>query len=157
MVMGGLISDTRGNTSDGPPAARRASRSSAASSASRSCKNNRTELVLFITPRVVENEIDYDAVINDLRRRMENLDRVFPGTSDLARVAAEHPDRVPRWLAPSVSSCRRCRSRSSRCRPRRRQDHPRADRCTQADVSPAAVATGDARSRKLDVKRDVVR
>ena len=42
-------------------------------------KNNRTELVLFITPRVVETRVDIRGVIDDLRRRMENLDRVLPG------------------------------------------------------------------------------
>ena len=41
-------------------------------------KNNRTELVLFITPRVVENEADYRRVIDDLRRKMEQIDDLFP-------------------------------------------------------------------------------
>ena len=41
-------------------------------------KNNRTELVLFITPRVVEDEKDNAAIIEDLRKRMEYLDRMFP-------------------------------------------------------------------------------
>ena len=41
-------------------------------------QNNRTELVLFVTPRLVENEIDMRDVMNDLRRRMERLDNVFP-------------------------------------------------------------------------------
>ena len=41
-------------------------------------KNNRTELVLFITPRVVETEFDTRRFIDDLRRKMERLDDVFP-------------------------------------------------------------------------------
>jgi general secretion pathway protein D len=41
-------------------------------------QKDRTELILFITPRVVENEVDYRRVIDDLRRRMERLDEVFP-------------------------------------------------------------------------------
>ena len=40
--------------------------------------NNRTELVVFITPEVVANESDYRRVIQDLRRKMEQLDDVFP-------------------------------------------------------------------------------
>jgi len=34
--------------------------------------------VMFITPRVVENESDVRRIIDDLRRRMETLDGVFP-------------------------------------------------------------------------------
>ena len=41
-------------------------------------QNDRTELVLFITPRVVENELDVSRIIDDLRRKMERLDDVFP-------------------------------------------------------------------------------
>jgi len=33
---------------------------------------------MFITPRVVENEKDIGLIIDDLRRRMEYLDRMFP-------------------------------------------------------------------------------
>jgi hypothetical protein len=44
--------------------------------------DNRTELVLFITPRVVENETDVESVIDGLRRRMERLDDVFPVDRD---------------------------------------------------------------------------
>ena len=39
---------------------------------------NRTELVLFVTPRVMENEYDTRGVVDDLRRRMERLESVFP-------------------------------------------------------------------------------
>jgi type II secretory pathway component GspD/PulD (secretin) len=41
-------------------------------------KNTRTELVMFITPRLVENEIDVRNVIDDLRRRMGRLEDEFP-------------------------------------------------------------------------------
>ena len=34
--------------------------------------------MLFITPRVVEDEKDVGMVIDDLRKRMEYLDRMFP-------------------------------------------------------------------------------
>jgi hypothetical protein len=40
--------------------------------------NNRTELFMFITPRVVENELDLRNVIDDLRRRMGRLEDEFP-------------------------------------------------------------------------------
>ena len=33
---------------------------------------------MFITPRVVEDEKDIGLVIEDLRKRMEYLDRMFP-------------------------------------------------------------------------------
>ena len=41
-------------------------------------KNNRTELVLFITPQVLESENDYQRVIEDLRRKMEQIEDIFP-------------------------------------------------------------------------------
>jgi hypothetical protein len=40
--------------------------------------DSRSELLLFITPRVVETEFDVKSVIDDLRRRMERLDEAFP-------------------------------------------------------------------------------
>ena len=40
--------------------------------------DNRTELVVFITPRLVENEVDMKDVLHDLRRRTERLDSLFP-------------------------------------------------------------------------------
>jgi general secretion pathway protein D len=42
--------------------------------------DNRTELVVFITPRLVENELDMKDLMNDLRRRMERLDNLFPAS-----------------------------------------------------------------------------
>ena len=41
-------------------------------------KNNRTELVMFITPRVMETEVDFKGVVDDLRRRMDKLGDAFP-------------------------------------------------------------------------------
>jgi general secretion pathway protein D len=77
MVMGGLISDSRVNTSEGLPLLARIPIIGGLFG-NQDLKNDRTELVLFITPRVVENEVDMTRVIDDLRRRMENLDRLFP-------------------------------------------------------------------------------
>ena len=77
MVMGGLINETRGNTSQGIPLVSRIPFLGGLFG-SQELKDNRTELVLFITPRVVEDEKDLGLVIDDLRKRMENLDRLFP-------------------------------------------------------------------------------
>jgi len=77
MVMGGLISDTRQNASEGIPLLSRIPVLGGLFG-NQNLKNDRTELVLFITPRVVENEVDIRGAIDDLRRKMENLDAVFP-------------------------------------------------------------------------------
>jgi general secretion pathway protein D len=77
MVMGGLINETRGNTSQGIPLVSRIPFLGGLFG-EQELKNNRTELVLFITPRVVEDEKDIGLVIDDLRKRMEYLDRMFP-------------------------------------------------------------------------------
>ena len=45
---------------------------------SQTLENDRSELVLFITPRVVNDTVDYSRIIEDLRRKMERLDSVFP-------------------------------------------------------------------------------
>jgi general secretion pathway protein D len=42
-----------------------------------SLTKNRTELVMFITPRVVETEADLKGTIEDLRRRMQQIDDTF--------------------------------------------------------------------------------
>ena len=77
MIMGGLISDTRQNTSEGIPLLSRIPILGGLFG-NQKLKNDRTELVLFITPRVVENEVDIRGAIDDLRRKMENLDAVIP-------------------------------------------------------------------------------
>jgi general secretion pathway protein D len=77
MVMGGLINETRGNTSQGLPGLSRIPFIGGLFG-EQELKDNRTELVLFITPRVVADEKDNAAVIEDLRKRMEQLDRMFP-------------------------------------------------------------------------------
>jgi general secretion pathway protein D len=77
MVMGGLIGDTRQNNSEGIPLLSRIPFLGGLFG-NQTLKSDRTELVLFITPRVVENEVDMRGAIDDLRRKMENLDRIFP-------------------------------------------------------------------------------
>jgi general secretion pathway protein D len=77
MVMGGLILDNKQNTSSGLPLISRIPVLGGLFG-SQELVNNRTELVMFITPRVVEDESEVRRVIDDLRRRMEQLDDMFP-------------------------------------------------------------------------------
>jgi general secretion pathway protein D len=77
MVMGGLILEDKENSSAGLPVLARIPILGGLFG-NQELKNNRTELVLFITPRVVENEADYRRVIDDLRRKMEQIDDLFP-------------------------------------------------------------------------------
>jgi general secretion pathway protein D len=77
MVMGGLINEGKQNTSAGLPMLSRIPIIGGLFGQQK-LKNNRTELVLFITPRVVETEADIRGAIDDLRRKMENMDRLFP-------------------------------------------------------------------------------
>jgi general secretion pathway protein D len=77
MIMGGLILDTRQNSSDGIPFLSRIPFLGGLFG-NQELKNDRTELVLFITPRVVDTEVDLRAAIDELRRKMDNLDAVFP-------------------------------------------------------------------------------
>jgi general secretion pathway protein D len=77
MVMGGLISEDNQNSSKGLPLISRIPILGGLFG-DQSLTNNRTELVLFITPRVVENEADVARIIDDLRRKMDQLEGVFP-------------------------------------------------------------------------------
>jgi len=77
MVMGGLITENSQNNSAGLPGLSRIPILGALFG-TQTLQKDRTELILFITPRVVENEADYRRVIDDLRRKMERLDEVFP-------------------------------------------------------------------------------
>ncbi|MCC7217779.1 MAG: type II secretion system secretin GspD [Burkholderiales bacterium] len=77
MVMGGLIGDTRQNNSEGLPLLARIPFLGGLFG-NQTLKYDRTELVLFITPRVVESEVDVRGAIDELRRKMENMDRLFP-------------------------------------------------------------------------------
>jgi len=101
MVMGGLISDSRANTSEGLPLLSRIPILGGLFG-NQDLKNDRTELVLFITPRVIESEIDMSRVIEDLRRRMENLDRFFPYISPFP--AEVFPPRNPSVAPPATSA-----------------------------------------------------
>ena len=77
MIMGGLIGETKQNNSQGLPLLSRIPIIGGLFG-NQTLTNNRTELIMFITPRVVENEIDIRNVIDDLRRRMGRLEDDFP-------------------------------------------------------------------------------
>jgi general secretion pathway protein D len=76
MVMGGLIGETRGNTSEGLPFLARIPILGGLFG-NQKLNNNRTELVMFITPRLMESELDVKGIIDDLRRRMHKIDESF--------------------------------------------------------------------------------
>ncbi|MEO8675665.1 MAG: type II secretion system secretin GspD, partial [Casimicrobiaceae bacterium] len=76
MVMGGLIGENKQNTSKGLPLLSRIPIIGGLFG-DQVLTNNRTELVMFVTPRVVENELDLKSVVEDLRRRMEKIDDTF--------------------------------------------------------------------------------
>jgi general secretion pathway protein D len=77
LVMGGLITEDKENSSNGLPLISRIP-GLGGLFGSQKLNNNRTELVLFIAPKIVENGADFRRVMDDLRRRMEQLDDVFP-------------------------------------------------------------------------------
>ncbi len=77
MVMGGLIIESKQNNSAGLPLISRIPVLGGLFG-QQQLQNDRTELILFITPRVVENEQDVTRIIDDLRRKMERLDDAFP-------------------------------------------------------------------------------
>jgi general secretion pathway protein D len=78
MVMGGLISETKQVSSAGLPFISRIPFFGGLFG-DQNLTNNRTELVMFITPRVVQSEVDLKNVMDDLRKRMDKLDHFFPG------------------------------------------------------------------------------
>jgi general secretion pathway protein D len=87
MVMGGLINTTKVAGSEGLPLLSKIPIFGALFG-TQTLRDDRTELVLFITPRVVETQADMRGVMDDLRRRMERLDDVFPSAKPVAGAAA---------------------------------------------------------------------
>jgi general secretion pathway protein D len=77
LVMGGLITEDKENSSTGLPLISRIPVLGGLFG-SQKLNNNRTELVLFIAPKIVEGGADFRRIMDDLRRRMEQLDDVFP-------------------------------------------------------------------------------
>jgi general secretion pathway protein D len=99
LIMGGLIISNKGNTTNGLPLLDRIPILGGLFG-KQNVQDNRTELIMFITPRVVSNELDYEGVINDLRRKMENLDRQFPGTSTWPASPPNPLDQLNQFLTP---------------------------------------------------------
>jgi general secretion pathway protein D len=93
MVMGGLILEDNENSSKGLPLISRIPIIGGLFG-DQTLTNNRTELVLFITPRVVENEADVIRIIDDMRRRMDSLEGVFP----IPRTTDPTPNPAPQVL-----------------------------------------------------------
>ncbi|MBK7331021.1 MAG: type II secretion system secretin GspD [Betaproteobacteria bacterium] len=77
LVMGGLIRDTKGQGSEGIPLLSKIPVIGGLFGA-QDIKEQRSELVLFVTPRVVETQNDMRNIVEDLRKRMERLDELFP-------------------------------------------------------------------------------
>ena len=97
MIMGGLILDTDAIDSAGLPVVSRIPFFGGLFG-KQSMNRNRTELVLFVTPRVVESEYDIRGAVDDLQRRMERLDSVYPATRPGGPPGV--PPAPPEFVAP---------------------------------------------------------
>ncbi|MCL2310838.1 MAG: type II secretion system secretin GspD [Proteobacteria bacterium] len=82
MVIGGLIRDDRTSGTSGVPFLSRIPVLGALFG-TENWNNSRTELIIFLTPRVVESEETRRAIIQDLRYRMDNLEGVLLDTKAL--------------------------------------------------------------------------
>ncbi len=99
MVMGGLIQETKGNTSSGLPILNRIP-GLGGLFGNQTLQNDRSELVLFITPHTVTDSSAIQSTIEDLRRKMETLDRVFPGTPSWPASPPDMRDRLNEMFNP---------------------------------------------------------
>jgi len=97
MIMGGLILDGDDNNSKGLPLVSRIPVLGGLFG-SQELRKARTELVLFVTPRVVDTEYDVRSAIDDLRRRMERLDSAYPAIAPGG--APGVPRAWPEFVAP---------------------------------------------------------
>jgi len=97
MIMGGLILDGDDNNSKGLPLVSRIPVLGGVFG-SQELRKARTELVLFVTPRVVDTEYDVRSAIDDLRRRMERLDSAYPAIAPGG--APGVPRAWPEFVAP---------------------------------------------------------
>jgi len=97
MVMGGLILDGDDNNSKGLPLISRIPVLGGLFG-SQELRKARTELVLFVTPRVVDTEYDMRSAVDDLRRRLERLDSAYPAIAPGG--APGIPPAWPEFVAP---------------------------------------------------------
>jgi general secretion pathway protein D len=86
MVMGGLITDERHQDDSGLPLLSKIPVLGGLFG-NQVLSDDRRELVLFITPHVMENRADIKSVLDDLRKRMELLDDVFPAAKNAGKAA----------------------------------------------------------------------
>ena len=77
LIMGGLIRDTKQQGSEGIPWLTKIPVLGGLFG-QQNIKDQRSELVLFVTPRVVETQQDVRNILDDLGKRMERLQDVFP-------------------------------------------------------------------------------
>jgi len=77
LIMGGLIRDTKQQGSEGIPWLTKIPVIGGLFG-QQNIKDQRSELVLFVTPRVVETQQDVRNILDDLGKRMERLQDVFP-------------------------------------------------------------------------------
>jgi general secretion pathway protein D len=99
MVMGGLIQEQKGNSNNGLPILNRIPILGGLFG-SETLTNNRSELVLFITPHTVTDSSQIQSTIEDLRRKMETLDRVFPATPGWPASPPSLSDRFNQSINP---------------------------------------------------------
>jgi hypothetical protein len=99
MVMGGLIQETKGSGGKGLPLLNRIPILGGLFG-SQTLQNDRSELVLFITPHTVSDSNEIARTIEDLRRKMETLDRVFPGTPNWPASPPDLRDRLNETFNP---------------------------------------------------------
>ena len=77
LIMGGLIRDTKQQSSEGIPFLTKIPWLGGLFG-QQGIRDQRSELVLFVTPRVVETQQDVRNILDDLGKRMERLQDVFP-------------------------------------------------------------------------------
>src|SRR5689334_14822381 len=99
MVMGGLIQEQKNNNSSGLPLLNRVPILGGLFG-NQTLANNRSELVLFITPRAVTDSAEIANVVEELRRKMETLDRVFPATPNWPASPPSATDRFQQLINP---------------------------------------------------------
>ena len=99
MVMGGLIQENKGNTNNGLPLLNRIPVLGGLFG-NQTLTNDRSELVLFITPRAVTDSGEIAKVIEELRRKMETLDRIFPETPNWPASPPSASDRFQQMINP---------------------------------------------------------
>ncbi|MDR1529790.1 MAG: type II secretion system secretin GspD [Burkholderiales bacterium] len=99
MVIGGLIRDDISDGSAGLPYLSRVPVLGGLFG-SQSWSSTRTELVIFITPRVVNDNETRRTIIQDLRYRMDNLEGVLQKSKALPPDFAEELGAPPVWARP---------------------------------------------------------